>query len=109
MNNKYEEANKELWNEITPIHVKNYGVKKFKQGKTPILIIGGTNDIVIKNDSLEWLEHKINAELTMIPEATHNGLINDMIIGLNPNEGKVRDVTKIITDYINKVLRTNID
>ena len=32
--NKYEETSKKLWNELTDVHIKSYGVDKFKNGKS---------------------------------------------------------------------------
>lgn len=34
--NKFEDANKQLWNELTDVHVKSYGVDKFKAGQTTL-------------------------------------------------------------------------
>ncbi len=37
MYDKYFEANKKLWNKKTPVHADSgfYGLKEFKEGKTP--------------------------------------------------------------------------
>lgn len=34
--NKFEETNKNLWNELTDVHIKSYGIDKFKNGKSSI-------------------------------------------------------------------------
>lgn len=34
--NKYEDANRILWNELTDVHVMSYGVDKFKAGQTTL-------------------------------------------------------------------------
>lgn len=36
MDPEYEKANQEVWNRITPVHLKSYGIEKFKQGKTTL-------------------------------------------------------------------------
>jgi SAM-dependent methyltransferase len=34
--NRYEDANRDLWNDLTGVHVKSYGVDKFKAGQTTL-------------------------------------------------------------------------
>ncbi len=34
--NKFEETNKELWNELTDVHIKSYGIDKCKNGKSTL-------------------------------------------------------------------------
>ncbi len=34
--NRYENGNKILWDELTDVHIKSYGVDKFKQGKSTL-------------------------------------------------------------------------
>jgi SAM-dependent methyltransferase len=34
--NKYEDANRELWDELTGVHVKSYGIERFKAGRSTL-------------------------------------------------------------------------
>ncbi len=34
--NKFEESNKKLWNELTDVHIRSYGVDKFKKGASTL-------------------------------------------------------------------------
>ncbi len=34
--NEFEETNKKLWNELTDVHIKSYGVNEFKKGKSTL-------------------------------------------------------------------------
>jgi len=34
--NKFEESNKKLWNELTGVHIRSYGVDEFKKGKSTL-------------------------------------------------------------------------
>ena len=34
--NKFEETNKKLWNELTDVHIKSYGIDNFKNGKSTL-------------------------------------------------------------------------
>ncbi|MFW9924307.1 MAG: alpha/beta fold hydrolase [Candidatus Thorarchaeota archaeon] len=74
-----------------------------KISRIPILIIGGENDVAVRKEGLEWLGKKLNARIEMIANASHNSLIDDELIGIQPEDGNVLAVADCISDFIGDV------
>ncbi|MFX1254356.1 MAG: alpha/beta hydrolase [Promethearchaeota archaeon] len=71
-----------------------------KISRTPICIFGGEKDVIARERGLEWLKNKLDAELIMIPNATHSSLVNDKILGITSKEGQVQQVAKHTAKYL---------
>ncbi|MBD3191132.1 MAG: alpha/beta fold hydrolase [Candidatus Heimdallarchaeota archaeon] len=74
-----------------------------KISRTPIIIIGGEKDVAVQRQGLELLGKKLSSNVHMIPNATHNTLINDKTLGIEPKQGHVREVAENIAKFVHEI------